>query len=261
MTTTRVELRIPGGVLLLGELPRVVGTFSSAFPNFAATPFEACDIVELRLDEIGQSSGWLERCREAEAKGFPVILTIRSHAEGGKWKGTELERLKLYESAMENLSAVDIEFRSEIAASVSQRARQLGRAAIVSCHDFERTPPLPQLQAMVSEAQEFASVVKVATMIQSAGDIESLRDLIGGRWKVPICVMGMGALGAQTRASFAALGSCMTYGYLDKPVAPGQPSSAELVSQLRALLPRYNEDCLARRQAREGAESKYAPTR
>jgi 3-dehydroquinate dehydratase len=29
------------------------------------------------------------------------------------------------------------------------------------------------------------------------------------------------------------LGSCLTYGYLDKPTAPGQMSAAELVRRLR----------------------------
>jgi len=46
-------------------------------------------------------------------------------------------------------------------------------------------------------------------------------------------VIGMGEAWKQTRLSFPKLGSCLTYGYLDKPTAPGQESAAELVRQLR----------------------------
>jgi 3-dehydroquinate dehydratase len=57
----------------------------------------------------------------------------------------------------------------------------------------------------------------------------------------------MGALGKQTRTAFPKLGSCLTYGYLDKPAAPGQLAAAALVRRLKKLLPGYN---VARRQRR-----------
>jgi 3-dehydroquinate dehydratase len=43
----------------------------------------------------------------------------------------------------------------------------------------------------------------------------------------------MGDAWKQTRIAFPKLGSCLAYGYLDKPTAPGQVSAAELVRQLR----------------------------
>jgi len=42
----------------------------------------------------------------------------------------------------------------------------------------------------------------------------------------------MGPLGPQTRIEFPKLGSCLTYGYLDQPVAPGQVPARELMRQL-----------------------------
>jgi len=56
------------------------------------------------------------------------------------------------------------------------------------------------------------------------------------RGKQPLCVIGMGNAWKQTRVSFPKLGSCLTYGYLDQPTAPGQVSAAELVRQLREHL-------------------------
>ena len=74
-------------------------------------------------------------------------------------------------------------------------------------------------------------------MAKREEDVEILRQLLKGRWKVPLCVMGMGEFGAQTRVSLAVAGSCLVYGYLDKPMAPGQMAAAELVRQLRTTLP------------------------
>jgi 3-dehydroquinate dehydratase-1 len=257
--TPQAELRVSGGALALGGLPRVVGTISSDWREAArSSPEVPSDIVEIRLDEIGETPDWLERCRAIEAEGFPVLLTIRLSAEGGKWQGSEQERLNQYERALDNLSSVDVEFRSEIAIAVSRRAKELGKVCIVSYHDFERTPPLTELQNVLSNAQEIASVVKLATMITDDLDVQTLRDLLRGPWKVPVCVMGMGPLGAPTRVAFVTLGSCLTYGYLDKPVAPGQPSAVELVSQLRAILPAYDEDRLLRRRALKGVASGLA---
>ena len=42
----------------------------------------------------------------------------------------------------------------------------------------------------------------------------------------------MGLLGPQTRVDFPKLGSCLTYGYLDTPVATGQVSARELMRQI-----------------------------
>jgi 3-dehydroquinate dehydratase len=42
----------------------------------------------------------------------------------------------------------------------------------------------------------------------------------------------MGQAWSETRVEFATLGSCLTYGYLDKPTAPGQMSATELLRRV-----------------------------
>lgn len=225
-----------------GSLPLVVGTLSSARWELLRSVSEVpCDIVEVRLDEIGCGGDWLERCRAVEASGLPVVLTIRLGAEGGKWVGPEEERLALYYRALEHVSAVDVELRSGIVKAVVERAKRMGRFCLVSYHDFERTPPLSGLQAVLNESLEFAAIAKVATMIHGEADLETLRGLLAANRKAPVCVMGMGPLGGQTRVGLAANGSCLAYGYLDKPAAPGQLSAAELVRGIRAVLPAYDQ--------------------
>ncbi len=70
-------------------------------------------------------------------------------------------------------------------------------------------------------------------MVKSSRHIATLEGLLSDDWSVPLCVIGMGPLGTPTRLSFATAGSCLTYGYLDKPAAPGQWPAKELYAALR----------------------------
>jgi 3-dehydroquinate dehydratase-1 len=230
------------GNVALGAVPRVVGVVSqpATLERLAAGTQRDCEIVEVRLDLINHDTprppraerGWLENAQAIEARGLPVIVTIRLAAEGGQWKQPDESRLSLFEEALSHLSAVDIELRSPLIEQVSALARRHQRALIVSHHDFEKTPPLDELRQIVTRAATFGAVVKIATLTTTEADVATLRALFHESCPAPLCVLGMGALGAQTRVEFPKLGSCLTYGYLDAPVAPGQVSARELMRQL-----------------------------
>jgi 3-dehydroquinate dehydratase-1 len=241
-------LRTPEQELIVGQVPRVVGTLTSIPGDFQQFHEIPSDIVEIRFDEITQRHNWLERGKSIEAGGLPVLLTVRLRSEGGKWSDPDEGRLPIFQQALEHLAAVDVEFRCEIVRRVSDAAKSLNKACVVSYHDFKGTPSLTDLQSVVSKAQELGSIVKISTMINTEKDIEILESLLKGHWDVPLCVIGMGALGTHTRLSFTELGSCLTYGYLDKPAAPGQLSAADLVRKLRALSPVFNQDSIARKR-------------
>jgi 3-dehydroquinate dehydratase-1 len=163
-----------------------------------------------------------------------VILTVRLAAEGGRWQLADEERASLFAAGLGNLSAIDVELRSPLLPKLARDARAQGTTIIVSHHDFDRTPDYETLSAIVTRAATHRGVVKIATMIQREEDVATLRQLLARKWPVPLCVIGMGARGAATRVEFAKLGSCLTYGYLDAPSAPGQPSAAELVALMRS---------------------------
>jgi len=209
--------------------PLIAGVLSSLDKDIPL----AGDIIEVRLDQAGHPPDWLERCRAIESRGKPVLLTIRLRQEGGEWPTDDENRLKKYQDGLEALSAVDIELMSAHCATIAKQAQTLGKVCIVSHHDFEKTPPLTELESIIDRAQENGAIAKVAAMIRSEEDADILRQLLERKRARPICVIGMGAAWKQTRASFPKLGSCLTYGYLDKPTAPGQWSAAELVRQLR----------------------------
>jgi 3-dehydroquinate dehydratase-1 len=225
------------GKFALGSISRVVGTVSQAetLVRLAAVTNRDCDIVEVRLDLIGSSTPqWVEHARAIEARGLPVVVTIRLAGEGGQWKQPDEARLALFETALRDLTAVDIEFRSPILKEVSARAGRHERALIVSYHDFERTPPIEDLRKVVAAAANFGSVVKIVTFTKTDEDVGILRTLLHDKSSTPLCVMGMGPLGPQTRVKFPKLGSCLAYGYLDAPVAPNQVPASDLMQRLKA---------------------------
>src|SRR5437870_4959563 len=197
MPRPQVQLRTAAGDLAIGEVPRVVGTLSALSENLDSWVRSIpCDIVEVRLDQMSQGDDGLNCCQVIQGAGVPVILTIRHESEGGKWSGSEERRLELFEQGLREVSAVDVELKSPIAVRVAEAAKRLHKASIVSFHDFARTPPLAELEAAVAKAQGFASIVKITTMVSTEEDIHILRQLLKERWEVPLCVMGMGELGA-----------------------------------------------------------------
>lgn len=220
------------GNVELGRVPRVVGTITTqaSFPSAARTPGYDCDIVEVRLDLIGLgTSDWLSECRAIEASGRPVLFTLRLANEGGKWTSRDQDRLPLITSAMETVSCVDVEFLSGICGDVCGQAAQLGKPVIVSYHNFQRTPGLAKLEDILMKIREFpAAIPKITTLVTQDADVETLKSLLAKHRDKPLCVIGMGDFGADTRVLFPTLGSCLTYGYIDSPSAPGQLRASRL---------------------------------
>jgi 3-dehydroquinate dehydratase-1 len=189
--------------------------------------------VELRLDGFPDFSDWLRIGKQIEHQGTPVFVTVRLEAEGGKWGRGDMERWGLLEPAIQNLSGVDVELRSEAAPAVAELCGQLGKLSVFSFHDFTQTPPRDELESLLGSAERFGGIGKIAATANSPEDVEMLRSMLHRRWKKPICIIGMGVLGRETRLTFPLEGSCFTYGYLDTSGAPGQYSAAELTEYFR----------------------------
>ena len=228
MSKATATFRTATSELEVGAVPRVVGTLSTFSPRGKLVG----DIVELRLDKFARRSDWLERCVALQTGGKPVLLTVRLRAEGGSWEKDDEQRLDIYKQGLRELAAVDVELSSAIAHPVAREAARLKKASVISFHDFEKTPPLGELCAIVERAHKIGSIAKVATMIEQSDDVDVLRLLLRQGWDKPLCVIAMGKKWSKTRIEFARLGSCLTYGYLDKPTAPGQISASELIRRL-----------------------------
>jgi len=212
------------GPLTLGLAAKVVGTISRRETLDQPGPFP-CDIVEIRLDLIG-----IVPLRPLQQ---PTIVTIRLASEGGKWTKPDEARLPLFVTALQQATAVDIEYRSPLMKQVSALACKHQRALIISYHDFDKTPPLAELQQIIRTGANYGTVVKIATLTKTEEDVATLRALFAEQCSASVCLLGMGPLGPRTRTEFPRLGSCLTYGYLDVPIAPGQVSASQLKESLQ----------------------------
>lgn len=222
--------------LQLGRVPRIVGTIITAeyLQSWSVKPTRLpCDLVELRLDGFPDFSDWLRIGTQIEHQGTPVFVTIRLKAEGGKWGRGDKERWTLLEPAIRNLSGVDVELRSDLAPAVSELCGQLGKLSIFSFHDFSQTPPREELEILLGSAERLGGIGKIAATANTLEDLDLLRSLLHQRRKTPVCIIGMGPLGRESRLSFPLEGSCFTYGFLDTAGAPGQYSAAELTEHFR----------------------------
>lgn len=245
------------GSLPIGKIPRVIGTISKRRTllqlNSIAWPY--CDIVEVRLDEMGGNvEDCLSNLQSIEKRGIPTILTLRPVFEGGKWDTSEEKRFSIFTKALKYVSAVDIEFKSKLVPEICDKAHKYKKIVVVSFHDFKKTPTLKELKDTIQKLMSYDNVVvKISTMVNSSDDFDTLKKLLDYKWKIPVCIIGMGSKGTMTRTLFPALGSCFTYGYLDTPSAPGQLPCKILTEQLRQTLPEFNEDVIIRYELLECA--------
>ena len=224
------------GNLWLGIVPRIVGTVSqpATLARLAAGMERICDIVEVRLDLVGpQTPDWLASAKAIKAQGFPVVVTIRLANEGGNWTQPDEARVPLFATTLRELSAADVEYRSPLLEQISSMASRHQKALIISYHDFTGTPPVAELRQVIRRGANYGTVVKIATHTQSEQDVATLRELFAEQCSASVCLLGMGPQGPETRYVFPRLGSCLTYGYIDQPVAPGQLSARELMQRLR----------------------------
>jgi 3-dehydroquinate dehydratase-1 len=188
------------------------------------------DMIELRLDLVTEPIQTIKAIREATEK--PIIATNRLQAEGGRFLGSERERIELLVQASEYADLVDIELQAELREDFIS---QVSRPVIVSYHDFQGMPGIDELAA-IKESMKMAgaSIAKIAVTPRSLkDDLDLLGFLLAA--DLPLCLIAMGDLGRHLRAVAPLYGSALAYGYVRESTAPGQMSLAEL-SSARELL-------------------------
>lgn len=197
---------------------------------------KVCDFVELRVDYIENLKLEDVEVIAREVK-MESIFTCRKKEEGGKFEGSEKERLKIIEKAMyKNFDHVDIELSSVDQINLSEKDNQT--KIICSHHDFNKTPAYEYLEEIVNHMKEKgADVFKISTMSYNEEDNKNLMKLLLNKDKSEeMIVVGMGRVGKITRILSPLLGGYLTYANVDGGViAPGQINIRELESIYRVL--------------------------
>ena len=196
----------------------------------------AVGFVELRLDALTKNPDLVKRALSAIKT--PILITARHPAEGGFGRLSAACRRDLLSEFLLRADAIDVELRSVGTMScLLEEARRRRVTRIVSFHDFHRTPSLRRLREVLRRSiGAGADIVKIATHLRGPGDLAVLL-ILQSTAKVPLATMGMGPLGKVSRLVLGAGGSCLNYGYLDKPQVAGQWPALELVRRLEEILP------------------------
>lgn len=228
------------GALELGTRPRVAVPFAdtATAAELRALVLQGLDVAEARVDHFARVDADSVLARLEVFAGVPLLATIRSAAEGGGWKGNEAERLALFRALLPRVDAVDVEITSEIAGDVLRAARDRGKLAIASFHDFAKTPGAAALADVVARGRALgADVVKIATAVAHRDDLRALARLLVEIDDVGLIAIGMGDAAVATRVLFPALGSLLTYAHAGNATAPGQIPLAEMQQLLQRLFP------------------------
>ncbi|MCB1230393.1 MAG: type I 3-dehydroquinate dehydratase [Verrucomicrobiae bacterium] len=222
--------------------PRVVATVHRPedLPPIAADSIDpaTCDILEFRLDNLRDHLDEAESAMKATP--FPCLITARHPAEGGTGELSAERRLEMLKRFLPLATLVDVEVQSlDEMTDVIEQANADDVGVIASAHNFEKPMTQPELES-ISEAvyESKADIVKVAMVLETMLDLSSLLVLTSTLTSAGshIASMGMGPLGKISRLTLAAAGSCLNYGYLSEPNAPGQWAAAELKRLLAEIL-------------------------
>ena len=188
------------------------------------------DMIELRLDLIRDPLPAARAIRQATGK--PIIATNRLRDEGGRFLGSERERIEILARASEYADFIDIELQAERREEIISR---VSRPAILSYHDFQGMPKIDEI-ALILERMRAAGAA-IAKIAVTPGSLKDGLDLLGFLLSadMPVSLVAMGDLGRHLRAVAPLYGSALVYAYVIESTAPGQMSLEEL-SAARELL-------------------------
>jgi 3-dehydroquinate dehydratase-1 len=216
----------------------IVGTVHHADSLDAARRLRprTVDLLELRVDGFPERESAL--LAAAATLRLPLIVTVRSAAEGGQHPLPNAARAEWYHRFLDVASAIDLELASLPALrAVVEEARRRDVAVILSVHDFAATPSYGRLRSLARRAKASgATIFKCATRLRGPADLYTLHRLVAARdLGIPVAAMGMGPDAPASRLLLGAAGSALNYGYIDRPNAPGQLPAALLKSLLEQL--------------------------
>ncbi len=216
------------GSCLLGKEPKVVAVIDELFcvekildvKQAGAAMFEMrIDCYKTPLDTI---VAYLQKVKSEAA--LPMIGTVREN----EW--TSKDRIAIFRAIMPFVDSIDLELGTPISNEVRGFAK--GKTVIVSEHDYNKTPSNDMMNDMVKRAlDQGADIVKLAVMANSRDDVRRLFTFTQ-ECTIPVVTIAMGSHGTISRVIAPLFGSLFTYGFIEKPVAPGQLSAKKLVEEI-----------------------------
>ena len=196
---------------------------SKVFEEMDAAVDAGAELIEIRLDFLSRPprlDEFLARRR------VPIIVTARLPEDGGLWRKSEEERLKVLRTAIAmGFDYVDLEMET---ADLVPRYGSTKR--IVSYHSFEGTPDDQELNDLYRRlASHDADFVKIATKAKHVNDVFRMMNLLR-HVNEPAVAFCMGDLGTASRVMGAKFGCPFMYSAFNaqRGIAPGMLTFADM---------------------------------
>ena len=189
------------------------------------------EYAEIRLDFVKPADvpDVLDSIKEKLSR---CVCTLRPKNEGGKFSGSEKERVSILKLITEyNPFLLDVEFNT---LKKNQKLRQYLKKSktsiLVSWHNFKKTPDTKKLNLTLKQMKKFSNYVKIVTVAKSINDTTKILSLYNKSSKINLIAFAMGEEARFSRILCLHLGSPFTYVSLGKAVAPGQFSLDDMKS-------------------------------
>ncbi|HEY7329965.1 MAG TPA: type I 3-dehydroquinate dehydratase [Gemmataceae bacterium] len=180
-----------------------------------------CDLLEVRLDRFGKAPDVGEMLA---VKPKPVIMSCRRPRDGGRWDGTEEERLAILRQCI--VSKADY---VEIEMDVADQIRPFPPTKrVISYTNLQGTPA--DIADIYAQAQtKRPDVLKLTTLARTPEEAWPLVQILA-RAPLPTVVVGLGKPGVMLSVLGAKIGAPWTYAALERGMEayPDQPTVGDL---------------------------------
>ena len=203
----------------------------SKLNSLLKTTLKRSDYAEIRFDfmepnkvpaALNLVKKYLSRC----------ICTLRPRSEGGKFSGSEKNRISILKLIAEyNPHLLDIEYNTiKQNKDLYKYLKNTKTNLLISWHDFAKTPSLSFLKSMRKKMAKFSKNIKIVTTARSIKDTLDILSLYKFQSNTNLIAFAMGDYGSMSRILCTQLGSPYTYVSPGNPIAPGQFSLDEIKS-------------------------------
>ncbi len=186
---------------------------------------DGADLLECRLDLMdGDPVSHVRQCRELVS--IPIIGTLRSAQEGGRYLGNAQEWYEKVEPILPFVDYVDVEERFAMHAPSINAAGK----TIIASHHTDQMLPLHDLFGLERELRAYGDIPKIIVTPSDKEDVINLLSFTLAA-KKPICTGVMGSTFRWVRAMLPFFGSEFVYCHVGSKTAEGQYT----VEEFRAL--------------------------
>lgn len=197
----------------------------SILPSYIQKAFAmGSDFVEIRFDFLN-SDDIDKAIYLTEPYKKKSIYTLRPATEGGMFTGSENDRILL----LKKLSScrpmlLDVELNTlRSNDDLADFLEDQKSVILVSHHNFNETPAIDYLKAILNDIQIYSNYAKIITFSKSISDSLSILDLYDELREMNLIAFAMGDLGIISRILCTIVGNApFTYAALDESIAPGQ---------------------------------------